>query len=463
LGWCASRCPENEGTGFGFAMRASIAGSGVGIVALLLVACGTVRVEGRLIRPAEATATAQAAQSALQGLGRLAYIQDGDLWIKDLPDGPVRRLTWDGQAGTPRWSPSGRWIAFRRGGESVWVMRADGEEAYPLNGGAPVGAFAWAPKSDQLAYVTADGTLQVLDFYEMRPLRRVLVRVPGDQIPRLAWSPYGTRIAYERRGKAPDGSPIGELWLVPAEGGMPVKVYPRPSEGFGAPILHGWTGDGRYLLVQGEMGSPLLLAEGAPLFALSVDGHLSMIVADSVLIYADFVAPQPGITSQIAVVTGGGRETWWNKRLRLIQLDSLVQSFVSGLNQAAASPAWSPDGRFIAYVAMPAVEGMPAGGEQLRQMLMQRRLWVMEVETGKRRRLTDDPAYRDERPLWSADGRYLLFVRMDAQNRVSLWQIPVEGGAPSMVVDALTPAPDWFGSYGHANWDELFDWWRGRP
>ena len=29
------------------------------------------------------------------------------------------------------------------------------------------------------------------------------------------------------------------------------------------------------------------------------------------------------------------------------------------------------------------------------------------------------------------------------------------------MVDELTPAPEWFGYYGHVAWDDLFDWWRG--
>ena len=50
---------------------------------------------------------------------------------------------------------------------------------------------------------------------------------------------------------------------------------------------------------------------------------------------------------------------------------------------------------------------------------------------------------------------------MDARGRASLWIIPAEGGAPRQVIDELTPAPDPFGTYGHANLDNLFDWWRG--
>jgi hypothetical protein len=37
----------------------------------------------------------------------------------------------------------------------------------------------------------------------------------------------------------------------------------------------------------------------------------------------------------------------------------------------------------------------------------------------------------------------------------------VEGGEPRQVVEELTPAPEWFGTYGHIDWAQHFDWWRG--
>ncbi len=98
--------------------------------------------------------------------------------------------------------------------------------------------------------------------------------------------------------------------------------------------------------------------------------------------------------------------------------------------------------------------------------MMKRRIWVVNVQGETQpQQLTDDPAYRDERPLWSADGSHLLFVRLDAKDQASPWLIPAGGGDPHRVVDELTPlpgpAPGRFGYYGHVEWDQLFDWWRG--
>jgi hypothetical protein len=77
-------------------------------------------------------------------------------------------------------------------------------------------------------------------------------------------------------------------------------------------------------------------------------------------------------------------------------------------------------------------------------------------------RLTDSASYRDEHPLWSADGSHILFARLDAKGRASVWIMAEDGGSQRQVVDELTPAPDPpIGFYGHVEWEAWFDWWRG--
>ncbi len=68
---------------------------------------------------------------------------------------------------------------------------------------------------------------------------------------------------------------------------------------------------------------------------------------------------------------------------------------------------------------------------------MARRLWMIDADGGEPEQLTDDPGYRDERPLWSADGSHLLFARFDAENRASLWLISLETGEPQRMMDVI--------------------------
>lgn len=84
-------------------------------------------------------------------LGKLAYIQGGNVWVKALPDGAPYRLTNDGHDAVPSWSWSGEWLLFlnRRappgnvGGPTyeLWVIKPDGNGRRRLDSLGPGGRF----------------------------------------------------------------------------------------------------------------------------------------------------------------------------------------------------------------------------------------------------------------------------------------------------------------------------------
>jgi Tol biopolymer transport system component len=413
-------------------------------------------------------------------LGKLAYVQGGDIWVKALPDDEPQRLTTDGLNSTPRWSPSSEWLAFRKGDYQVWLMSADGNEAHSLNEGAAVDAFAWAPADDRLAYVAAAG-LQVISADGAAPVTLVPPSLPGHgpgRMGRIAWSPNGDWIACGwEEWQAGQPLTYQGLWRVSANGEQLAELYVSGAPEKGDAILAGWSSNGQHILFwQGEMLSGSILADGVPLYSLPAGGGEPVQLArqlasdarpstDKVLAHSDFVAPAPA-SAQVAVTVGAYRATWMNKRVAVVEAGTDAISFLTTEGLAAFSPAWSPDGVHLAYVAMPD-EGDLVGGDDARLGMMERRIWVTNAQgEPKLQQLTDDPAYRDERPLWSADGSYLLFARMDAEGGASLWLIPATGGEPRQVVDELTPLPGpasgWFGYYGYLEWGQLFDWWRGR-
>ncbi|HYM27373.1 MAG TPA: LuxR C-terminal-related transcriptional regulator, partial [Steroidobacteraceae bacterium] len=86
---------------------------------------------------------------------KIAYVQGGDLWVKTLPDGQPRRITTDGQAGTPRWSSSGGWLAYDDA-SATWIARTDGSAARRVDGFS-----GWSPVADRYAGVDPSGAIFV--------------------------------------------------------------------------------------------------------------------------------------------------------------------------------------------------------------------------------------------------------------------------------------------------------------
>lgn len=75
--------------------------------------------------------SAIAAAASVDG-GKLAYVRDGNIWVKHLPDGSSQQITAHGSAYDPRWSPSGLWLSFTEGSVSTVI---------PATGGEPVLSF----------------------------------------------------------------------------------------------------------------------------------------------------------------------------------------------------------------------------------------------------------------------------------------------------------------------------------
>ena len=400
-------------------------------------------------------------------LGKLAYIQGGDIWVKALPDGEPQRLTTDGRNSQPRWSPSGEWLAFRKGEYQVWLISADGKDTHPLHEGIAVDAFAWAPADDRLAYV-AGGELRAVNADGSDPATLVSQTLPErgpGRTGRIAWSPDGNWIAWERQEQQPDQPPTYQgLWKVSANGDQLAELYASGVPEKGEAILAGWSLDGQHILFwQGDILSASMLADGVPLYSLPAGGGESAKLVDTVLVHDDFLSLAPQ-GDRLAVTAGGYRATWTNKRVAVVEAGDGELTWLTDESVAAFSPTWSPDGQRIAYVAMPD-KGDLVGGDPAKQGMMARSIWVVHADGTEPQQLPDDPAYRDERPLWSADGGHILFARMDAEGRASLWLIPAEGGEPSQVVNELTPLPGpasgWFGYYGYVDWDQVFSWWQG--
>jgi Tol biopolymer transport system component len=464
--------------------------------------------------------TPPAATPAVSALGKIAYVHDGDLYVKQLPDGAARRITTHTYGNTaysdPQWSQSGEWLLAYTNAQAA-IMRADGSGERKLDGrfSQPV----WSPTDDRLVYVAlGDGGQpnQLVVENADGSGRAIIARAQpaSDEIGILAdptWSDDGTWIAYveSHRGPIPFSIPEGanvtlpptyEAIRVTSFGGRPPEeMYVEdapPRDGIG--LVH-WSHGG--LFFYRDPGFSIAISDGVELMLLNPFTN-SVVEDDPLYPTIHFIPTQPITISPAdpmilldpslrstenvalyAVTDGAGRETWTHKRIAGLSWASGTVFDLTGPSVAAIQPDVAPDRRIIAYSAMPDTPALTAA-DATKQALMQRTIWTVDLSTQKcgdpptltnctwrSTQLTDDPAYRDEYPQWSPDGTQILFVRMDAQDHASLWLMDADGSHQHEVlggfdIPLIKPNADpGLGYYGTISWQASLAWYRpaGRP
>jgi dipeptidyl aminopeptidase/acylaminoacyl peptidase len=428
---------------------------------------------------------------AQTSLGTLVWVEAGGIRVRDLPDGRAATLASGTGLHSPRFSPSGAWIAYQKLDRSVLVVRSDGREGASFAGHGST----WLGQEDRLA---------------VRRGADVAVYTPANRwkSPDAFWkdagvgpfAPGGQQYAAVRvHHRPPDRQGLNqdrsELYV--ASDDRTVRVLIPKNEGEIRP--HSWTRDGRELIYwRADEWSASIWTDGIGLSAIPVAGGPERELGVASLVHADMVDLAPAAAgNKLIVVSGGGRETWARKRLVSIDLDTGEKRNLTPPDMAALGPTWSPDGRTVAYCAAPDAELAEAkseagktmrvlnpdgsvttkvrtadmrigigGGEVAHRFLQLRKIWALDPVGGAPpRQLTADPRYRDEEPLWSADGSHILFARMDYDGHASLWLIESSGSGAREIcrlrVYGDSPAEvGWFGFYGYIDWRTAFDWRR---
>lgn len=402
-------------------------------------------------------------------LGWLAYMLDGDIWIKDLLDGQPQRITDDGVNEAPRWSPSGRWLAFRKLESQLWLYSLETQQAWAVDQGAPVYQFDWSPVADRLAYSVGSGIMHLsllTAFPDGSTETTVLVppQVAHAALGLFAWSPDGDRLVVDWSTTGDGVALQAELRVIPLDGGDAVTVATRDMMTEGSITLGGWAPQGeRILYAPGLRPIDSFMPDKAPLLSVAADGsefaaEPRQVSQTASVLYLDELAPAPAGSGRweqdaTAVVASYGPSPA-NQRIEVLGAPWTPP------DQMAIQPAWSPDGKVLAYSGMPA-EGEPTV-EELINALDQRRIWLLPGLAGDEapRALTSDPEYRDEWPQWSADGQHILFARMDVAGAASLWLVDAQGGRPRQVVEKITLGSDEDRASSRIEWERSVDWLR---
>jgi dipeptidyl aminopeptidase/acylaminoacyl peptidase len=190
--------------------------------------------------------------------GRIAFTKSSDVWVMN-PDGSEKtRLTCDGGAEGPTWSPDGERIAT----SGISVIDADGRNRTLVGGGvSPV----WSPTGERIASVipgtrATEGEVHVSNADGSGPSRPVwffavnLTRQVGGGVP--AWSADGV-IALTR------GFP-SDIWTMDPDSGDETQLTDTPHTDEG-PL---WSPDGERIAFVRSVRS----RANADLWLMSADG-----------------------------------------------------------------------------------------------------------------------------------------------------------------------------------------------
>ncbi|MEO8541750.1 MAG: hypothetical protein ABI577_18570, partial [bacterium] len=222
----------------------------------------------------------------------------------------------------------------------------------------------------------------------------------------------------------------------------------------------GWSGDGKWVFYREPPGF------GNSAWVGSVDVHVMPATGGtpnklgSTDGFADHFS-NPAGAEWVAIVNGGFRFAGDVGRTLGIAQDGVTDELANAAEGSVSAVAASHDGRNLAYVAFP---NEPGGLDNaaMAARLAGERLWMQPLG-GQPLQLTTDLAYRDEHPVWSKDGEFILFTRIDAGGQGSIWRISAAGGQPELVQDGLGFGQQGIsGLYGWIEWSDLLDWWQPR-
>jgi len=290
-----------------------------------------------------------------------------------LEGGKPVRLTSEGMSNyRPRWSPDGKriaWISNRSGESQIWAMDPDGRNARQITKLATgADGHLWSGDGSRLIFtseVFPDCSTDACNKMKLDEEKssKVKARIYNALLYRH-WDSWQTA-----RRK--------HLFVIPAEGGEAVDLTP------------------------GAFDVPPFSLGGPDDYAVAADGNE--------VCYAVNTDPNPALSTNsdlyVTPITGGEPRK------------------ITENGAADNSPAYSPDGRYLAYRAQ-----ARAGFESDRWRLM-----LLDRSSGRLTPLTDGLDRSVGSFTWAPDSRRIFFTVED-RGRTSVHMVPITGGASRVVV-----------------------------
>jgi dipeptidyl aminopeptidase/acylaminoacyl peptidase len=293
-------------------------------------------------------------------------------------------------ASDPRVSPDGQWVAY-----SV----SDVDTARDVSVSA--------------VYVTS---------WDGRTTRRMTWSKEGEHAPR--WSPDGRMLAF--LSARDDEREMEQVWMLPRDGGEAQRITNLP----GGVLDYAWAPDGHRLAIIASDPDP----DSADADAA---GNKARTPRPIVITRFQFRADNIGWLG--------------DKRARLYTVDLATHAttLLTPGQVDAALPSWSPDGGLIAYVRKAATDGDRTSNYQV--YTIEPRAGAVPRQVTMYDGNDNDPEWGAGPPAWSPDGKWIAYVRGGPEKMlyysVGHLAVVAAGGGPERVVtpslDRTVTQPQW--------------------
>jgi Tol biopolymer transport system component len=319
-----------------------------------------------------------------------------DLVVFDVTTGAEKRLTTSARRDfvfAPVWSPDSKrlaYVAMRGGKEGIYAQAPNGgpEELLYNNPGAFMDLSDWSQDGHFLTFSISDikgGDLYILKL-EGGPDRKPTEVFHSDlRIFESRFSPDGRYLSYLLLDKTDKA----EVFVRPSDPASTEGPW-QISNGSFSPGF--WVNGGKQLSYMARDHSVMVAETStAPTFSFQKPRLLFReavpVPSDLMCVSADgehFLVLPPARGQQLQQVTIFDRKGQVVKKVGEPALYSL--------------PAFSPDGNRLLVMKEDSKTG-------------QRDLWVLDIDTAKATRISDDTRFKVT-PLWSPDGKYIYYVAL---------------------------------------------------
>jgi serine/threonine protein kinase/Tol biopolymer transport system component/DNA-binding winged helix-turn-helix (wHTH) protein len=326
-------------------------------------------------------------RSELLVAGGESYGMQMPVWALPLVGGPPRRV--GDLVGGGLWSPDGKNLLWVKGSD-MFLAKDDGTDSRKLISAPGQVYFAsWSPDGTTVRFNADDPEQGTSVLYEVSAdgtnFHRLLSgwsKPPGGEAGGI-WSPDGEYFifsAFPEMGRAPRQ----DLWAIREKAGR----FRSPDRS----PMRLTAGPNSYIV-------PLLSPDGKKLFAMGWLRRGELVRYEAKV--QEFLPYLSGISASDVDLSRDGK---WVAYVSYVD-DSLWRSKVDGSERLQLSfppvhpqyPRWSPDGKWIVFIAWPLGEPW--------------KMYLIPAEGGVPRRLLTGEQ-REENPNWSPDGQHLLFRRV---------------------------------------------------